>query len=94
MKYYCPKCKSKEIMEFGNSVYCSECDLDIVLREGRLAGLIPDERISPKLKNFFNHMILKFKNVKKVLSTFKPDFNPAINKEITLYDIERIPPII
>ena len=85
--------KNVQIKSYRNNIICSECALDIVLREGRLAGLIPDDQISPKLKNFFNHMILKFKNVKKVLSTFKPDFNPAINKEITLYDIERIPPI-
>ncbi len=28
MKYYCPNCKSKEIIEYGNIVYCSECNLE------------------------------------------------------------------
>ena len=85
--------KKFQIKSYKNRIVCSECALDIVLRQGKLVGLIPDDRISPKLKNFFNHMILKFKNLEKVLSVFKADFNPAINKEITLYDIERKTPI-
>ncbi|MHA2326653.1 MAG: DEAD/DEAH box helicase, partial [Promethearchaeota archaeon] len=38
-------------------------------------------------------MILKFRDVRKVLSVFQADFNPVTNREITLYDIEKIPPI-
>ncbi len=82
-----------QIKSFKNQIICSECALDIVLREARVRGLITRERISPKLKNFFNHMILKFKNLKKVLSVFKPDFNPVANRDVTLYDIEKNPTI-
>ncbi|MCK4780520.1 MAG: DEAD/DEAH box helicase, partial [Candidatus Lokiarchaeota archaeon] len=39
------------------------------------------------------HLILKFKDIKKVLEVFKADFNPVANREITLYDIEKIPSI-
>ena len=85
--------KSIQIKSFKNQIICSECALDIVLREAKLIGLIPSEQVSPKLKNFFSHMILKFKNVGRVLSTFKADFNPVVNKEVTLYDIEKNPPI-
>jgi helicase len=86
--------KGNQIKSYKNDIICSDCALDIVLKEVKLRGLIStDGRISPKLKNFFNHMILKFKNVKKVLSAFKPDFNPVINKDITIYDIEKSTPV-
>ncbi len=39
------------------------------------------------------HMILKFKDVTKVLSVFRADFDPVTNREITLYDIEKKTPI-
>ena len=86
--------KGSQIQSYKKDIICSECALDSVLKQVKLTGLIStDDRISPKLKNFFNHMILKFKNVRKVLSAFKPDFNPVTNKEITLYDIEEKPSI-
>ena len=86
--------KGNQIQSYKMDIICSECALDSVLKQVKLTGLIStDERISPKLKNFFNHMILKFKDVRKVLSAFKPDFDPVINKEITLYDIEKKPSI-
>ncbi|MFX0186892.1 MAG: DEAD/DEAH box helicase [Candidatus Hodarchaeota archaeon] len=83
--------KSIQIKSFKNQIICSDCALDIVIRECRLSGLISEDRDSPKLKNLFNHMILKFKNIEKALSAFKPDFNPVFNKEMTLYDIEENP---
>ena len=86
--------KSSQIQSYKMDIVCSECALDSVLKQVTLTGVIStDDRISPKLKNFFNHMILKFKDVRKVLSAFKPDFNPVINKEITLYDVEKKPSI-
>jgi len=72
---------------------CSECAFNIVKREAKSSGLIGKERISPKLKNFFTHMILKFKNVQKILNVIKSDFDPTTNRELTLYDIEKNPPI-
>ncbi|MFW9898387.1 MAG: DEAD/DEAH box helicase [Candidatus Thorarchaeota archaeon] len=83
--------KSIQIKSFKNQIICSDCALDIVIREGKLSGLISEDRVSPQLKNLFNHIILKFKNIEKALSAFKPDFNPVFNKEITLYDIEENP---
>ncbi|MFX1445673.1 MAG: DEAD/DEAH box helicase [Promethearchaeota archaeon] len=86
--------KGAQILSLKNQIVCSECALELVLKSVQMTGLILSEtKISPKLKNFFNHMILKFRDVKKVLSAFKSDFNPVLNKEITLYDIEKTPAI-
>ncbi|TET57287.1 MAG: DEAD/DEAH box helicase [Promethearchaeota archaeon] len=78
-----------QIKSYKNQTICSECGYDIVINRIKLTGLISQERISPKLKNFLMHLILKFKDIKKVLEVFKPDFNPVANREITLYDIEK-----
>ncbi len=86
--------KNIQIKSYKNDIICSNCAMDIIIREAQLIGLLSmDQRINPKLKNFFNHMILKFKDVKKVLSAFKSDFNPVGNREITLYDIEKNPDV-
>jgi len=85
--------KKQQIKSFRNQILCSDCALEIVLNRARIIGLISTERINPKLKNFFNHMILKFKNIDKVLNSFKTNFNPVKNKEVTLYDIEKSPPL-
>ncbi len=82
-----------QIKSFKNQILCSDCAYEIVLRQAKLAGIISQERISLKFKNFLTHMILKFRDVKKVLSTFQADFNPVADREITLYDIEKAPPI-
>ena len=82
-----------QIKSIKNQILCSECAYDIILRQAKLRGLINQERINPKLKAFFTHMLLKFRDVKKVLSAFQADFNPVINKDITLYDIEQKPSI-
>ena len=82
-----------QIKSYKNQTLCSECGYDIVINRIKLTGLISQERISPKLKNFLMHLILKFKDIKKVLEVFKADFNPVANREITLYDIEKIPSI-
>lgn len=80
---------SNQIKSFNDKILCPECVLNIVLREAKFAGLISDEKISPKLKDFFNHMILKFKNIKKVLNAIQPDFNPVENRDLTIYDVEK-----
>jgi len=85
--------KSVQIKSVNKQTICSNCALSIVLREAKSIGLISEGRINPKIKNFFNHMLLKFKNVQKVLSAFKGDFNPVVNKEITLYDVEKTMPV-
>ena len=76
-----------------DKIICSDCALKIVKRNAKSSGLIGKERISPKLKNFFTHMILKFKNVQKILNVIKTDFDPSTNRELTLYDTEKNPPI-
>lgn len=83
--------KNLQINSYKNQIICSECAFDIVLNRIKLSGLISQERISPKLKNFIMHLILKFRDIRKVLEAFKPDFDPVINREITLYDIEEAP---
>ena len=85
--------KGHQIISFKDQKICSDCALDIVLREGKMAGLISGERINPKLKNFFRHMILKFKSIKKVISVFKTEFNPVANQEVTLYDVDKPTPV-
>ena len=82
-----------KIKSYKNQIICAECAYDIVFRRIKLTGLISQEKISLKLKNFFTHMILKFKDVKKVLSAFQVNFDPYKNKDITLYDIEKSPPV-
>jgi helicase len=78
-----------QIKSYKNQTICSECAYDIVLNRLKLIGLITNEKVSPKLKNFLMHLILKFKDVRKVLDGFKPDFDPVKSREITLYDIEK-----
>ena len=82
-----------QIKSFKDQILCAECAFDIIFRQAKLRGLINQDRINPKLKGFFTHIILKFRDVKKVLSAFQADFNPVTNKDITLYDIEKPPPI-
>ncbi len=82
-----------QIKSYKNQILCSECAYSILLHRIKLTGLISQEKISPKLKNFLMHLILKFKDVRKVLEAFKVDFDPTKSREITLYDIERTPSI-
>ncbi len=82
-----------QIKSLKNQIICSKCSYDIVINRIKLTGMISQEKISPKLKNFLMHMILKFKDVKKVLGVFKADFDPVRSREITFYDIEKTPSI-
>ncbi|MFX1391691.1 MAG: DEAD/DEAH box helicase [Promethearchaeota archaeon] len=82
-----------QIKSLRNQIICSECSYDIVVSRIKLTGMISKDKISPKLKNFLMHMILKFKDIKKIIDVFKTDFDPVKASEITLYDIERKPPI-
>jgi helicase len=88
--------KGHQIKSFNNQILCPSCAEKIVLRRAQAMGFVSSEKISGKLKNFFRHLILKFKDIEKVLKSFKPNFNPIKNKEnreITLYDIEKSTPI-
>jgi helicase len=85
--------QNSQIKSLNNRIICTECAYDIIVREARLRGIITNKKISPKLKNFFTHMVLKFKDITKVVVAFRADFNPAINREITLYDVEKKPVI-
>ncbi|MFX1551412.1 MAG: DEAD/DEAH box helicase [Promethearchaeota archaeon] len=82
-----------QIKSYKNQTICSECAYDIVSNRLKLTGLLTQEKISPKLKNFLMHLILKFRDIRKVLEAFKPDFDPVRSQEITLYDIEKTPSI-
>ncbi|MDX1798500.1 MAG: DEAD/DEAH box helicase, partial [Candidatus Lokiarchaeia archaeon] len=82
-----------QIKSYKGQIICSECAYDILLNRIKLTGLISQEKISPKLKNFLMHLILKFKDVRKVLEAFKADFDPTKSTDITLYDIEKTPSI-
>jgi helicase len=84
--------KSK-IKSLGSQFLCSDCALDVVVKQAQVRGLITSEKLSPKLKNFFNHLILKFRDLNRILNSFKVDFNPIKNKELTLYDVEKNPPV-
>jgi helicase len=83
--------KNLQIKSLKNQVICSACAYDIVVDRIKLTRLISLDKISPKLKNFFMHMILKFRDINKVLTAFRPDFNPVRSHEITLYDVEKTP---
>ncbi|MFX0028070.1 MAG: DEAD/DEAH box helicase [Candidatus Hermodarchaeota archaeon] len=82
-----------QIRSIKNKMICSDCAYQIVIREAKLRGFVNQSQINPKLKNFFTHLILKFKDVKKVANAFQADFNPVINQNITLYDIEKSTPV-
>ncbi|MFW9999561.1 MAG: DEAD/DEAH box helicase [Candidatus Hodarchaeota archaeon] len=82
-----------QIKSYKNQIFCSKCAFDVILNRFKLSGLISQEKINPKLKNFLMHLLLKFKDVRKVLEAFKADFNPVNNRDITLYDIEKTPSI-
>ncbi|MHA1726273.1 MAG: DEAD/DEAH box helicase [Promethearchaeota archaeon] len=76
-----------------NQIICPDCALDLVINNAKFSGAIPNEEINPKLKNFFRHLLLKFKDIDKVLTYFKADFNPVKNRNMTQYDIEGDQPI-
>ena len=83
-----------QIKSFNDQIICSECALKIVKRKAELSGFLPIKKKSlRKLKGFLQHIILKFKDIKKVLEVFKPDFKPAENRDITLYDLETKTPV-
>jgi len=100
---FCKKCledkkftllsESTKIKSLQNKFICSNCALDLIIKQASVAGLISSNKLNPKLKNFFNHLISKFRDAKRVLETFKVDFNPVNNKEMTLYDVERNPQV-
>ncbi len=100
---FCKSCLEKKkftilnektkIKSLKNQLICSDCALEVVVNQAQLVGIIPSSRLSPKLKNFFTHLILKFRDLNRILNSFKVDFNPVRNKEMTLYDIEKNPPI-
>jgi len=85
--------KKQQIKSYNNRIICSDCALELILKNARQNGLLSEEKINPKLKNFFKHMILKFRDILKVLNAFKANFNPIKNSDLTLYDIEQNPPI-
>jgi len=100
---FCKKCldgkkftllgETTKIKSLQNQFICSNCALDLILKQASAAGLVSSKKINPKLKNFFNHLISKYRDAKRVLDSFKVDFNPVKNKGMTLYDVERNPPV-
>ncbi|MBY9020277.1 MAG: DEAD/DEAH box helicase [Candidatus Lokiarchaeota archaeon] len=82
-----------KIKSLQNQFICSNCALEIIIKQASAAGLISSKKPNPKLKNFFNHLISKFRDAKRVLDSFKVDFNPVNNKEMTLYDVEKNPQV-
>ncbi|MHA1107455.1 MAG: DEAD/DEAH box helicase, partial [Promethearchaeota archaeon] len=100
---FCKSCLNKRIFKilsekqkihsYHDAIICSNCALELIIKEVAFSGLVLQDKLDPKLKNFFNHMILKFRDVGKVLKTFKTGFDPVKNKELTLYDIEKTPTV-
>jgi len=45
--------EGSQILSFKNQIICSECAYDIIFREIKFRGLVNQDRINPKLKNFF-----------------------------------------
>ena len=83
--------KKQQIQSYNQKIICADCALELILKEAKQNGLLSKEKINPKLKNFFKHMILKFRNVLKVLNSIKANFDPIKNSDLTLYDIEENP---
>lgn len=74
---------SEVIHSHNNKSICKSCSLNIIENELKVQGVA----VNPKLKDFIKHLILKFKNVSKILSSFSPNFNPLKNTDLTLYDV-------
>ncbi len=75
--------KTEIIRSFKKQIICPNCALAFIVNEFKMR----DVDVNPKLKDFFKHLILKFKNIKKILTAFKPNFNPVKNSNLTLYDL-------
>ena len=75
--------KSEIIRSFKNQIICPDCALTFIVNELKMR----DVDVNPKLKDFLKHLILKFKNIKKILTAFKPNFNPVKSSNLTLYDL-------
>ncbi|MFX0076754.1 MAG: hypothetical protein ACFE96_15025, partial [Candidatus Hermodarchaeota archaeon] len=82
-----------KIKSLKSQYICSDCALDVIVKQAQIAGIVTSDKLSPKLKNFFNHLILKFRDLNRILNSFDVNFDPLKNKEMTLYDIEKNPPI-
>ena len=41
-KYYCPRCKTKKVIEYVNSIECPDCLLEF---DKRQIGIVPDNEI-------------------------------------------------
>ena len=59
--YYCPRCQSRDIIDYGDFIHCFDCDLDF---NKELIGKIDDEEILSRqelagfteaLQNDFKH---------------------------------------
>ena len=82
-----------QIKSIKGQIVCPNCAEEIVIQRAKAWHLIESKRVEGRLKNFFRHLVLKFKDVKKVLDSFKPNFNPIENQNVTLYDVEETTPI-
>ncbi|TFF98278.1 MAG: DEAD/DEAH box helicase [Promethearchaeota archaeon] len=82
-----------QIKSIKGQIICPDCAEEIVLQRAKAWHLITSKKVEGRLKNFFRHLVLKFKDVKKVLESFKPNFNPIENHNLTLYDVEQTTPI-
>jgi len=82
-----------KIKSLVSQFICSDCALNVVIKQAQVIGIITSGKLSPKLKNFLTHLILKFRDLHKILNSFKVDFNPIKNRKLTLYDVEKNPPV-
>ena len=82
-----------KIKSLGSQFICSDCALNVVIKQAQVIGINTSGKLSPKLKNFLTHLILKFRDLHKILNSFKVDFNPIKNRKLTLYDVEKNPPV-
>jgi helicase len=82
-----------QIKSIKGQIVCPDCAEEIVIQRAKAWHLIESKRVEGRLKNFFRHLVLKFKDIKKVLDSFKPNFNPIKNHDVTLYDVEKTTPI-
>lgn len=52
-KYYCPRCKSRDIIEYKNSIECPKCKLEF---DKELFGVVDDENMLARqeVRGFLN----------------------------------------
>lgn len=75
-KYYCPRCKTKKVIEYTDSIECPHCLLEF---DKNQIGIIPDKDILAfsEMDNFFGNFdeLKEPEKTKKIFDSIMKDLN-------------------